>query len=97
MLQLQRLDWATDLEVGFHLRKDTKLPPEGSAHQAEGGQGQGPRCLGAHFRPRPTDTSGHLLCRSRRSLSATSTLSSFKSWRNSLSKSMSMSSTWESE
>ena len=26
MLQLQRLDWATDLEVGFHLRKDTKLP-----------------------------------------------------------------------
>ena len=97
MLQLHRLDWATDLEVGFHLRKDTKLPPEGSAHQAEGGQGQGPRCLGVHFRPRPADTSGHLLCRSRRSLSATSTLSSFKSWRNSLSNSMSMSSTWESE
>lgn len=38
--------WATDLEVGFHLREDTELSPEGGAHQAAGRQGQAQNCQG---------------------------------------------------
>lgn len=36
----QRLDWITDLEVGFHFREDTKLSPKSSTHQATGRQGK---------------------------------------------------------
>lgn len=95
---MPKLDWVTNLEVGFHLREDTELSPEGGAHQAAGRKGSSlemPR-LPSQVLPMEAPPS-HLLCKSRRSLSATSTLSSFKSWRNSLSKSTSMSSTWESE
>lgn len=53
MLKGQRLDWATDLEVGFHLREDTELSPEGSAHQAAGRQGQAQNRLGPRFSPCP--------------------------------------------
>lgn len=38
-LKMPKLDWVTNLEVGFHLREDTELSPEGGAHQAAGRKG----------------------------------------------------------